>query len=147
MIKLLPITTASYVDLKLNLSPRLNTALSLCYFSAVLLLLSAPPVFLPLSYFFAEALLFEWQQTYHYYLRQQGPLRLYSDGNLRWHDQSGELIAVKLVTRWLVVLSVAHDRNQWLIICYDGCDVAQYRHLKMMIHLGLLKPDPSVDKP
>ncbi|WP_159447860.1 protein YgfX [Photobacterium toruni] len=135
----MPITTASYVDLKLNLSPRLNTALSLFYLGAVLLLLFVPPVFLPLSYFFAEALFFEWQRMYHYYLHQQGPLRLYSDGSLCWHDHGGDLIAIKLVTRWLVVLSVTHNRNQWLIICYDGCDVTQYRQLKMFIHLGLLK--------
>ncbi|MEC6798978.1 protein YgfX [Photobacterium sp. S4TG1] len=143
---MLPITTASYVDLKLNLSPRLNTALSLSYLSAVLLLWTVPPVFLPLSYFFIEALLFEWQRTYQYYLRQQGPLRLYSDGNLRWYDQAGKVIAVKLVTRWLVVLSITHHRNQWLIICYDGCDAVQYRQLKMMIHLGLLKPDSAHNK-
>ncbi|WP_408900691.1 protein YgfX [Photobacterium piscicola] len=144
---MLPITTASYVDLKLNLSPRLNTALSLSYFSAVLFLLIVPPVFLPLSYLFAEALLFEWQRSYHYYLAQQGPLRLYSDGNIRWYDQAGKVIAVKLVTRWLVVLSITHHRNQWLIIGYDGCDAAQYRQLKMMTHLGLLKPDSGHNKP
>ncbi|PSU20337.1 hypothetical protein C0W59_16080 [Photobacterium kishitanii] len=147
MIRLLLTTTASYVDLKLNLSPLLNTALSRCYLGAVLLLCVVPPVFWPLSYFFAEALLFEWQRMYQYYLRQQGPLRLYSNGNLRWHNQRGEMVAVKLVTRWLVVLSVSHPRNQWLIICYDSCDELRYRQLKMWLHLGLLKPASSVNKP
>lgn len=124
----------------------MNTALSLAYFSAVLLLLTVPPVFLPLSYFFAEMLLFEWQRNYQYYFSQQGPLRLYSDGNIRWHDQAGKIVAVKLVTRWLVVISITHHKNQWLIICYDGCDAAQYRQLKMMIHLGLLRPDAMRNK-
>ncbi|MCD9520325.1 hypothetical protein GLP32_16255 [Photobacterium phosphoreum] len=147
MIRLLPTTTASYVDLKLNLSPLLHTALSRCYFGAVLLLFVVPPVFWPVSYFLAEMLVFEWQQIYHFYLRQQGPLRLYSDGNIRWYDQAGNMVAVKLVTRWLVVLSVAHDRNQWLIICHDSCDNIQYRQLKMMLHLRLLIPNTAVNKP
>ncbi|WP_369686160.1 protein YgfX [Photobacterium kishitanii] len=57
------------------------------------------------------------------------------------------MVAVKLVTRWLVVLSVSHPRNQWLIICYDSCDELRYRQLKMWLHLGLLKPASSVNKP
>ncbi|WP_268875305.1 protein YgfX [Photobacterium aquimaris] len=136
----MPTTTASYVDLTLHLSPCLHTALSRCYFGAVLLMFVVPPVFWPLSYFFAEMLVFEWQRIYHHYLRQQGPLRLYSDGHLRWCDQAGKIVAVKVVSRWLVILSIAHQRNQWLIICCDSCDTASYRLLKMSLHLGLLKP-------
>ena len=145
---MLPITTANYVDLKLNLSPQLNTALSRCYLGAVLLLLTiVPPIFYPLSYLLAEALWFEWQRIYLHFLRLEGPLRIYHDGQIRWHNHAGHIIEVKLVTRWLVVMSVAHRRNQWLVICYDSCDEGKYRQLKMMLHLGLLKTHSLAKKP
>ncbi len=144
----MPTTTASYVDLELNLSPLLNSALSRCYLGAgLLLLIAVPPVFYPFSYLLAEALLFEWQRIYLHFLLIEGPLRIYHDGQIRWQNQTGNIVAVKLVTRWLVVFSVAEHHSQWLIISYDSCDAIRYRQLKMMLHLGILKTASEVTKP
>ncbi|WP_318926970.1 protein YgfX [Photobacterium sp.] len=133
---MLPTTTANFADLLLRPSKLTIAALSLLYLcAAMFLLLAVLRSSIPFiaAVIIIECLWLEWLQLWQYSFRHQGRISITVSGQVTWQRQSWQIIQIKVITRFFILLKVKQAAQQrWLLICHDACDDKDFRTLSLL---------------
>ncbi|MCW8330582.1 hypothetical protein MD588_17395 [Photobacterium sp. SDRW27] len=140
--KLLPTTTANFVEFDVKPSKLSAAALTILYFSAACLLLLAwlrTVLPLPLIVVCLDMLWHEWLQLRLYCQSQQGRLIISISGEVCWQRQKWQVDRVKIRTRFLLLLRLRRpEQHRWLLVCRDACDEAAYRSLSLFCYSSVI---------
>ncbi len=144
-IKLLPLTTANFVNLSISPSTFQIAALHILYACVAIFLCVAASgsmtAFLLIA-FFIDVLLTEWLSHIHTMWQQRGCLQINENGDIRWQKgeylQSGQLTKIPLQTSYLIVISVTFPSHQsrrkkerYFVISRDCCHGDDFRTLSL----------------
>lgn len=80
-----------------------------------------------------ECLWLEWLPLWQRCFQHQGRLSIRISGLMTWQQQPWQIIHIKVITRFFILLKVEQAaRQRWLLICYDACDDNDFRTLSLL---------------
>ncbi|MGF1760144.1 cell shape-determining protein [Photobacterium sagamiensis] len=80
-----------------------------------------------------ECLWLEWLQLWQRCFRLRGRVSITVSGQMTWQQQSWQIIEIKVITRFFILLRVRQVTHQrWLLICHDACDEKDFRTLSLL---------------